>query len=107
MKVSTVSILSTLAINLGGNFVATDYAGAFDPTATSQWTDGWTIGFYGNKTIWQAASAGTLAGNAPVADGTCPAGTTAVGKTALSDGQPGEMDICQLEERYDVTDIKK
>lgn len=96
---------SALAINLGGNFVATDYAGAFDPTATTQWTDDWTVGLNGNTTVWQPASSGTLAGNTPVADGTCPEGTTAVGKTSLPDGQPGEMDICQLEERYDATDV--
>ncbi len=80
-------------------FVNTNYAGAFDPAAASpNWTEGWTIGLNGNTTVWEPASGGTLAGGTPVADKTCPAGTTWVGEKTLKDGS--KMDVCQLKRRY-------
>ena len=99
---------AALTINIGGDFVSTDYAGAFDPSAANpNWTDGWTVGLNGNSTIWEPATGGTLAGNAPVADGTCPEGTTLVGSKTLPVAVGGgEMDLCQLERRYDSSDVK-
>lgn len=81
------------------SLVDTTYAGAFDPAVaeTSQWTYGWTIGIHGNQTVWHPATAGTLAGAAPVADGTCPAGTTDVGDQLMpASVTAGSMDICEL-----------
>jgi len=80
-------------------FINTNYAGAFDPAAASpNWTEGWTVSLNGNTTVWQPASGGTLAGGTPVADKTCPAGTTWVGEKTLKDGN--KMDVCQLKRRY-------
>jgi hypothetical protein len=65
--------------NVPSSWTDTDYVGAYDPDATSQWTDDWTIGVNGNDAVWTPASSGTLNGATPTADGTCPAGTTDVG----------------------------
>ena len=61
----------------------------------------------GNKTVWHPSTEGTLNGATPVADGSCPAGTTLdtadfppSGKTAMPAGFPGEMDVCLLASRY-------
>ncbi len=87
------------------DFTSTDYAGAFDPNAANpNWTDGWTVGLNGNKTVWEPATGGTLAGNTPVSDGSCPEGTTYVDAINLPGG--GQMDLCQLQRRYDSSDIK-
>jgi hypothetical protein len=91
--------------DIRSRFVDTNYIGAFpqdeDP-ATGDWTVGWTISLHGNKTVWEPASGGTLAGGVPSADGSCPAGTTDIGDTALPAGFAGTMDICQLAARYDT-----
>ncbi len=80
-------------------FEDTSYAGAFDPAASKQWSDGWTVGLHGNATIWEPAAGGTLAGNAPSSDGTCPSGTTFVSQITLPDTL-GVMDLCQLAAKY-------
>ena len=74
------------------NFTNTTYAGAFDPAAATQWTDGWTVGLHGNATVWQPAVAA-------VSDGTCPDGTTFVEAITLPDNG-GQMDLCQLKASY-------
>jgi len=92
--------VSVAAPSIGNaKFDNTTYAGAFDPSASKQWTDGWTVGLHGNATVWQPASGGTLAGKAASADGSCPAGTTYVKAITLPDN--GEkMDLCQLKADY-------
>lgn len=93
------------AINLGGNFVATDYIGAYPQDGGSNWTSGWTIWLNGNDSVWEPAAGGTLAGGAPAADGSCPAGTTDIGDQALpASVGGGAMDLCQLAARY-TTDV--
>ena len=85
--------------------VATNYLGAFPedtPPATGNWTAGWTIELNGNKTVWEPASGGTLAGGTPSADGGCPAGTTDIGDTNLPAPFAGSMDVCRLAGRYDT-----
>jgi len=94
------------SINLGGNFVATDYIGAFPQDSTNNWTAGWTVSLNGNDSIWEPASGGTLAGATPAANATCPAGTTDIGDQTLpASVGGGTMDLCQLAPRYlaDVT----
>ncbi len=79
-------------------FVDTGYAGAYDP-AGSNWTAGWTVSLNGNKTVWKPAVT-------PVADGTCPAGTTLVGAIDLPAAVGGgQMDLCQMDRRYDASDF--
>ncbi len=100
---------SSFAINgasLGTGFVDTDYVGAFDPNG-SNWTEGWTVYLNGNTTVWEPAAGGTLNGASPASDGTCPEGTTfvkAIDLPAAVGG--GQMDLCQLQRRYDASDIK-
>lgn len=74
------------------NFENTGYAGAFDPSATKQWSEGWTVSLHGNTTVWQPAVS-------PVSDGTCPEGTTFVEAISLPDNG-GQMDLCQLQASY-------
>ncbi|MDH5258215.1 MAG: hypothetical protein OEX07_09400 [Gammaproteobacteria bacterium] len=94
------SAVAVTAPTIGNaKFDDTAYAGAFDPSATTQWTDGWTVGLHGNNTVWEPASSGTLAGNAPSSDGSCPTGTTFVKKVTLPE-TGGEMDLCQLKAQY-------
>ena len=78
-------------------FVATTYAGAFDPTAATQWTEGWTVGLHGNDNVWTPAT-----GLTPVADGTCPTGTTlnATESSLVVDAIGNSMDVCDLAARY-------
>ncbi len=77
------------------------YAGALDP-AGGDWTQGWTATPGGNGAVWKPATEGTLGGEVPTADGTCPAGTMLEAVTTLPAGYPGEMDVCRLATRYDV-----
>jgi trimeric autotransporter adhesin len=84
----------------GDRLVSTDYVGAFAQDGTDAWTQGWTIALHGNDTVWEPAQGGTLAGAAPVADGTCPDGTSVVGPHDLPAAVGGQMDLCQLERRY-------
>jgi len=79
------------AINLGGNFVATDYLGAFPQDTNDNWTAGWTVWLNGNNTVWQPAVT-------PLADATCPTGTTYVSAQTLPVSVGGgQMDLCQLD----------
>ena len=75
-------------------FVNTTYAGAFDPAAGSQWSEGWTVGLHGNTTVWEPAT-----GVSPTSTGTCPTGTTFVEAITLPNGA-GQMDLCQLKASY-------
>ncbi len=80
--------------SLGAGFVDTDYIGAFPQDATDNWSDGWTVGLNGNKTVWEPAVT-------PVADGTCPAGTTLNGSLTLPSAVGGgSMDLCTLAAAY-------
>lgn len=90
----------------GTRFVSNDYIGAFSQDSADTWADGWTIALNGNNTVWEPATGGTLAGGTPLADGTCPAGTTDIGDQNLpASVGGGTMDICELAQRYtsDVT----
>lgn len=86
-RFASPSTISTL------NFTETSYAGAFDPDAASDWSNGWTVGLHGNATVWEPAVA------TPVSDGTCPDGTTFVEAITLPNGA-GQMDLCQLRASY-------
>ena len=78
-------------------FVTTDYVGAFAQDTADNWTDGWTVSLNGNNTVWEPAV------DNPVADGSCPSGTTAAGSLSLPSGVGGgEMDLCRLQRRYDT-----
>lgn len=89
-----------MALDLGGNFQAVDYAGAYDPNAENQWSEGWTLGIHNNNnSVWQPV-------DSPVADGSCPTGTALVETLTLPDidgdgNSEGEMDLCQLQRRYE------
>ena len=79
------------------NFVTTDYVGAFAQDTHDNWTDGWTVSLNGNSTVWESAVAN------PVADGSCPAGTTADGSLSLpTSAGGGAMDLCRMQRRYDT-----
>ena len=86
--------------DLGHNLVDVDYIGAFAQDEPDNWTLDWTIDINGNTTVWAPAEGGTLAGAEPVADGSCPAGTTPAGTTTLPGGHAGEMDFCGLPRRF-------
>lgn len=89
---------AAFAIDLGGKFIATDYIGAFAQDTDDHWTEGWTVSLNGNTSVWEPV--GT-----PAADGTCPAGTTDIGDQTLpADVGGGQMDICELQQRY-TTDV--
>ncbi|NOX75319.1 MAG: hypothetical protein GXP17_01570 [Gammaproteobacteria bacterium] len=90
---------------VNSKFVATDYIGAFAQDSADNWTSGWTVWLNGNDSVWQPATGGTLAGVTPMADGTCPAGTTDIGDQVLPASVGGaSMDLCQLAARY-TTDV--
>ncbi len=81
------------------SIVSTNFVGAYAPDDLP-WSLGWSIGVNGNNAVWQPGTGGTLAGAAPTAAGTCPAGTTLVGTQPLplSVGG-GSMDLCELPAR--------
>ena len=80
--------------NLGSGFVDTDYIGAFPQDGGANWTEGWTVGLNGNKTVWEPAAS-------PSADGSCPAGTTLNGSLTLPSAVGGgSMDLCTLAASY-------
>jgi len=85
-----------------GSLVANNYIGAFAQDTADTWASGWTVGLNGNATVWRPATAGTLAGGTPVADGTCPAGTTVLGAQDLPAAFSGQMDLCQLPRRFET-----
>jgi hypothetical protein len=51
---------------------------------------------------WKPATEGTLGGDSPSAEGSCPAGTTLVAVTTLPSGLAGEMDVCLLGTRHEL-----
>ncbi len=81
---------------MGSTFVTTDYIGAFPQDTADNWTNGWTVGLNGNNTVWDTT--------APVADATCPTGTTVNGTktlpTSVNGGAGGSMDLCTLAASY-------
>lgn len=101
--------------------VPTTYVGAFNPQSGNPWTLGWTVGIHGNKVVWDIPTNGTLAGRTPVADGTCPVGTTVVGKFGTLIGPlsadeggrfsgpaaAGDFDVCGLPARFDAAGVLK
>ncbi len=102
------SLSTAMGGALAANFVETNFKGAFPQDSAERWTDDWTINVNGNVTVWQPATGGTLAGAAPTGDGSCPTGTTFVETVSLPmfNGQAGgNMDVCQLERRYDGGDF--
>ena len=102
---ATFSLTTAMGGTLAANFVETDYIGAFPQDSAGNWTNGWTIAVNGNTTVWEPASAGTLAGAEPTGDGSCPEGTTFVETVTLNGAGSGSMDICQLQRRYDASDF--
>lgn len=83
--------------DISGMFESTSYVGYRDPNG-ADWTEGWTVSVHGNDSVWEPAVT-------PVADATCPAGTTYVSAQALPDingdgVSDGEMDLCQMAGRY-------
>lgn len=104
MQDANFSLTTAMGGSLVANFVETDYMGAFPQDSVSNWTDGWTINVNGNVTVWEPATGGTLAGAAPTGDGSCPTGTTFVETVDLPNGA-GQMDVCQLQRRYDGSDF--
>jgi hypothetical protein len=101
---STAFSLTTAMGTLPTNFVETDYIGAFPQDSLNNWTSGWTINVNGNVTVWQPAAGGTLAGTTAIGDGTCPTGTTFI-ETVNLPNAGGQMDVCQLQRRYDGSDF--
>ncbi|MDZ7686465.1 MAG: hypothetical protein U5O39_16930 [Gammaproteobacteria bacterium] len=99
----------------------TTYIGALEPGVPrdQQWTADWTIALNGNDAVWtfHGGAPGTALENAaaPVADGSCPEGTSLAGSfsdlvgplandaAGLFTGNAGEgdYDICTLAARYD------
>jgi hypothetical protein len=90
------------AIPAGLGLQEVNYIGAFEQDTSDNWTQDWTVQVNGNFTVWQPASAGTLAGAAPNANNSCPAGTTDEGNQILPAGISGQMDLCRLASRYDT-----
>ena len=111
----------TQSLPLPDYITSVNYAGAYEPgvARAQQWTNGWTIKVNGNNDVWKfyGGLANTaLASNttAPVADGTCPAGTTVGGtlkdrigslandEVGLFTGAAaqGDYDICTLPRRF-------
>lgn len=112
---------NNVALPLPDYITSVSYTGAYEPgvARSAQWTAGWTIKVNGNDAVWDFAggAAGTaLASNstAPVADGTCPAGTVAngsfterIGSLANDEARlftgastSGNYDICTLPRRF-------
>lgn len=103
--------------------VSTNYIGAYEPGVprSEQWTAGWTVKVNGNDDVWKFAGgeAGTALASltVPVADGTCPTGTTLVGTFTeifgeLEDDEAGlfsgaaasgDYDVCELAAQFDGT----
>ncbi|MBE9567752.1 MAG: hypothetical protein IMF14_03580 [Proteobacteria bacterium] len=104
MQDTNFSLTVAMGGTLAPNFVETDYIGAFPQDSSNNWTDGWTINVNGNVTVWQPAAGGTLAGATPTGDGSCPTGTTFIETVDLPNGA-GQMDVCQLQRRYDAGDF--
>ncbi|MGQ0697821.1 MAG: Calx-beta domain-containing protein [Panacagrimonas sp.] len=100
--------------------VNTSYTGAFNPSQSREqhWDQGWTVAVNGNQDVWRffgrnIASGTALAGlTTPVANGSCPAGTTVAGtfngrignlandetvpKLFTGTAAAGDYDICVL-----------
>jgi len=104
MQDTNFSLTTAMGGTLAANFVETDYIGAFPQNSTNNWTDGWTINVNGNVTVWEPATGGTLAGATPTGDATCPTGTTFI-ETVDLPNNGGQMDVCQLQRRYDAGDF--
>lgn len=86
-------------------FEATTFLGAFSQDLDEEdgdWTAGWTVKVHGNNKVWHPATAGTLNGATPSADGSCPAGTTLNGTKNMPSPFTGSMDVCDLPDRYAV-----
>ena len=98
------SLTTAMGGSLVTKFVETDYMGAFPQDSTNNWTADWTINVNGNVTVWQPATGGTLAGTIPTGDGSCPTGTTFIETVDLPNAG-GQMDVCQLQRRYDAGDF--
>ncbi|MDZ7785142.1 MAG: hypothetical protein U5K56_20065 [Halioglobus sp.] len=98
----------------------TNYIGAYPPGVprSQQWTADWTIAVNGNKAVWRfhGGESGTAlqGASAPVADDTCPAGTSLAGTFTdligplgndaggLFSGAAadGDYDVCTLQSVY-------
>ena len=104
MQDTNFSLTTAMGGTLAANFVETDYIGAFPQDSTNNWTQGWTINVNGNVTVWEPATGGTLGGATPTGDGSCPTGTTFV-ETVDLPNSGGQMDVCQLQRRYDAGDF--
>jgi len=104
MQDANFSLTTAMGGSLAPKFVETNYVGAFAQDSADNWTQGWTINVNGNTTIWEPATGGTLAGATPTGDGSCPTGTTFVETVALPENG-GQMDVCQLQRRYDAGDF--
>lgn len=92
-------------------FTNTAYVGAFEPGKPA-WTDGWTIGINGNSAVWDFAkgepNTALATATAPVANKSCPAGTTLAAQSFAQTFGPltndeaklfvaaGDYDICEL-----------
>ncbi len=98
------SLTTAMGGSLANNFVETTYMGAFPQDSTNNWTDGWTVNVNGNVTVWQPATGGTLAGTTPTGDGSCPKGTL-FKETVDLPNNGGQMDVCELQRRYDGGDF--
>lgn len=91
--------------NIAARFVKTDYQGAFaqDPKpSAADWTQDWTVYVHGNNKVWHPATAGTLNGATPSANGSCPAGTTDIGDKTMPAPYSGAMDLCELPGRFNT-----
>lgn len=91
--------------NVAARFVPTDFMGAFSQDqlpADANWTQDWTVAVNGNNKVWHPATAGTLNGATPSANGSCPAGTTDIGDKAMPSPYTGSMDLCELSAQYSV-----
>lgn len=98
---------------------STSYAGAYEPDRllsdgslqpVPAWTEGWTLALDGRKASWARYV------NNPRASGTCPAGTTLIGRFAerygplsadetnrfLGAGVEDDYDLCELPARYEA-----
>lgn len=114
------SATGSTAFPVPATIVNTSFSGAFDPaqSRSQHWDQRWTVGVNGNQDVWKffggSAAPGTaLSGkSAPVANGTCPSGTTLrgtfsarVGSLANDETFPklftggaasGDYDVCRL-----------
>ena len=104
MQDTGFSLTAAMGGTLAANFVETNYIGAFPQDSVNNWTQDWTINVNGNTTIWEPAAGGTLAGATPTGDASCPTGTTFI-ETVDLPNNAGQMDVCQLQRRYDEADF--